>query len=74
MLAPDRLLFGKGPISARLINNQQVMIMDTYDYPTETNESMKVGKYQFLDDIPEPIGQWEVADYHQFASLIVDAE
>ncbi|MGH8557573.1 MAG: hypothetical protein ACRESZ_08955 [Methylococcales bacterium] len=47
--------------------------MGNYDYPTETNKSLKSGKYELLDDIPEPIDQWVVDDFDQFASLIIDA-
>ena len=63
-----------GAIGTRLINKQQVMIMGNYDYATEATISKNVSEYGIDYDVPEPIDQWAVEDFEQFASLIVDAD
>lgn len=48
--------------------------MENYDYATEADFSMNVREYGVEYDIPEPIDQWAVEDFEQFASLIIDAD
>ncbi|MGH8476931.1 MAG: hypothetical protein ACRER2_14380 [Methylococcales bacterium] len=48
--------------------------MEQYDCSSEIDESMTFFNYAMIDDIPEPIDQWAVADFDQFASLLIDAE
>lgn len=63
-----------GAISTWSINNQQVIIMDNYDYAIETTYAKNIRGFDTSYDIPEPIDQWTMEDFEQFASLIVDAE
>jgi hypothetical protein len=48
--------------------------MDNYDYAIQTTDSKNVREFDTCYDIPEPIDQWAVEDFEQFACLIVDAE
>ncbi len=48
--------------------------MDDFDYATEAAREVKGVDSDTYFDIPEPIDQWSVEDFEQFASLIIDAE
>ncbi|MCI0654330.1 MAG: hypothetical protein L0Y38_02425 [Methylococcaceae bacterium] len=48
--------------------------MDDYDYVTEATSRKNIREFEYPYDIPEPIDQWAVEDFEQFASLIGDAE
>ena len=48
--------------------------MGQYDYAIDANHAMNAGDYDFDYEVPEPIDQWAVEDFEQFACLIVNAE
>lgn len=48
--------------------------MDQYDEICEIPNPMQSGEFDVQFDIPEPIDQWAVEDFDQFAFLSVDTE
>lgn len=48
--------------------------MDNVEFALDAAESMFSGKFNFNDEIPEPIDQWSVEDFEQFAYLVADTE
>lgn len=48
--------------------------MENYDYAVETTHATSAMEHGTHYDVPEPIDQWAVEDFEQFASLIIDAE
>lgn len=48
--------------------------MENYDYAISATDMTDPVAEDTLYDIPEPIDQWAIEDFEQFASLIIDAE
>lgn len=49
-------------------------MMDDFDDAIDATTPMNIPEFGLHEDIPEPIDQWAVEDFEQFAALIVHAD